>query len=109
MTTREAHAAVLTTLADRLTPIQNEISRREYPPDLDSRVTLLARNLEAALGKCGASTAERGQKLTNVPGELQAGRAALAANKPTDAWAAFVRAAGCINDVAVDVTHGPIL
>jgi hypothetical protein len=109
MTTREALAAVLTTLGDRFPPIQNEIGRREYPPDLDNRITLLAHDLEAALAKCGELTPDRRKRLADVAGELQTGRAALASNRSGDAWAAFARAAGCIDTVAVDVMHGPVL
>jgi hypothetical protein len=109
MATRAAHAAVLTTLGDRLPPIQNEISRREYPPDLDERLTVLARDFEQALDHCGELTDKRRERLSSVGSELQAGRAALTAGKAVDAWAAFTRAAGCVNDVAVDVTHGPII
>ncbi len=109
MTRGNAFAAVLTTLGDRLPTIQNEIGRREYRPDLDGRVMLLARDLEVALEQCGELTPKRRQQLANVEGELQVGRKALAANKSVDAWAAFVRASGCINDVAVDVTYGLVL
>jgi hypothetical protein len=108
MTTRAAHAAVLTILGDRLPALQNEIGRRKYPADLDERVAL-AHDFERALEQCGELTDKRRTRLSDVARELQAGRAALAAGKAVDALAAFTRAIDCIIAVQVDVTHGRVL
>jgi hypothetical protein len=109
MTSRAGHAAVLTILGDRLPPIRNEISRGEFPADLDERVVTLARDFERGLEQCGELTDKRRARLSNVSTELQAGRAALNDGKVVDAGWAFTRAVGCINEVQVDVTHGRIL
>jgi hypothetical protein len=109
MTTRAAYAAVLITVGDRLPELHNEIGRRKYPADLDERVITLARDFERVLEQHGELTDKRRARLSDVAGELQTARAALAAGKAIDAQAAFDRATGCINAVVVDVTHGPVL
>jgi hypothetical protein len=104
----KTYVTVLTTLLDRIFPIREEIERRQYPADLDERILTIRHDLERALERCAELTDERRSRLSNVSTEHHAGRVALAEGKANDAQAAFQRAYGWINGVAVEITtRGP--
>lgn len=106
MPDRQAVAAVLTVTGDRLPPLQSDISARRFEADLDARLSGLSTDLASALEAVGQLTAERRAKLEGVAAEARTGRDAVNAGKLVDAWAAYTRAAGRINDVCLDCTHG---